>query len=56
MEQTNDLRKFLLQMASGALLGGPVDVFGETYVDEEAVQKGFDIIDFVHIMDRKFKK
>ncbi|KRK49008.1 hypothetical protein GPK34_07085 [Secundilactobacillus kimchicus] len=50
-----DLRDELLRVSSQGLIGGPIEVEGKTYIGEDAIQKAYDLIDLVHILERRYR-
>lgn len=54
MTKTIELRYELLTVASRLLAGGPIEEFGHVYEGEEAIQKGFDVVALIQILDRRY--
>lgn len=50
-----DARAMLLSLAGDLLKGGPVKIYGKTFVGEEAINKGFDVVSLIQSMDRRYK-
>ncbi|CUS25502.1 Uncharacterized protein LACOL_0194 [Paucilactobacillus oligofermentans DSM 15707 = LMG 22743] len=54
--KTIDIRKWLLDFAGDLVKGGPVTYEGHTYMGDEAINKGFDVIGLVQLLDLKYGK
>lgn len=55
-DDSHDVRKAMLNVAAALLTGGPTTQFGHKYSGEEAVQKGYDLVAAVQMLDRAFLK
>lgn len=53
--QETDMRIALCNTAGSLLQGGPTNVYGKTFVGDDARKKGMQIVDLIHVLDVYFE-